>query len=134
MPRRRNALTRSYELSLAAPAVIAMRSARMMAAGTTPTAADRKEMSRMVTEKVGAFAESWSAMTARQQRAQLDAWMQLMRWSWTACMRGPSAFAAPAAQRRMQRAQAAVLASGLAPLHRVATANLRRLSRDRTGK
>ena len=134
MARSRRTLSRSLELSLAAPAVIAMRTARMMAAGTTPTAADRKERSRMVSEKVGAFAESWSAMAARQQRAQIDAWTQLMRWSWTAWMSGPSAFAAPAAQRRMQRAQAAVFASGLAPLHRVATANLRRLSRTRTRK
>ena len=132
-------MTRSLELSFAAPAVIALRSARMIAAGTTPTAADRREMSRMVSEKVGAFSESWAAMAARQQRAQIDAWMQFMRVCWTSWFAGPMAFAslvgAPrAAQRRMRRAQTAVLASGLAPLHRVATANLRRLSRTRTRK
>src|SRR5688572_17017085 len=93
MPRRNRTLTRSLELSLAAPAVIAMRSARMIAAGNTPTAADRREMSRMVSEKIGAFSESWTAMAARQRRAQLDAWSHLMRVCWTAWFAGPMAFA-----------------------------------------
>jgi len=136
MPRRNRTLTRSLELSLAAPAVIAMRSARMIAAGNTPTAADRREMSRMVSEKIGAFSESWTAMAARQRRAQLDAWSHLMRVCWTAWFAGPMAFASlvDAPRGAQRRAQTAVLASGLAPLHRVATANLRRLSRTRTRK
>lgn len=135
---RRNALTRSLELGAAAPAVIAMRTARMMAAGASPTAADRREMSRMVSEKVDAFGRSWWAMASRQQQAGLQAWFALARACWAPWMR-PFSLASSAATRRdlqrlqrsLNRSQAAVFSSGLAPLHRTATANLRRLSRLR---
>ena len=135
---RRRTLSRSLELAAAAPAVIALRSARMMAAGAAPTAADRREMSRMVTEKVGAFSQSWWLMASQQQRAFVQAWVAMAQAWWAPWLRIASAHPfspVPAGhdlrtlQRRLQRAQAAVLASGLAPLHRTATANLRRLSR-----
>ena len=134
MTRSTKTLTRSIELALAAPAVIALRTARMAAAGAAPTAADRREMSRMVDEKVGAFTKSWFAMAARQQRAQLEWWTAFARswWSpWTTTR--PGAFGdAHGILQRMHRSQASVFADGLAPLHRVATANYRRLSKART--
>ena len=137
MTRSTKTLTRSIELALAAPAVIALRTARMAAAGAAPTAADRREMSRMVDEKVGAFTKSWFAMAARQQRAQLEWWTAFARswWSpWTTTRAGAfdDASAAHALLQRMHRSQASVFADGLAPLHRVATANYRRLSKART--
>jgi hypothetical protein len=127
---RRRAMVRSFELGLAAPAVIAMRVARMGQAGATPSAADRREMSRMVSEKTRAFTQSWFAMSARQQQAYVDGWMALARAWWTPwTMFGGGS--ARALAKRVQRSQASVLAHGLAPLHRTATANLRRLSKPR---
>jgi hypothetical protein len=137
MTRRNSTLARSLELALAAPAVIAIRAARMAAAGAAPGAADQREMSRMVSEKGRAFTEAWIAMSARQQRAQIEWWLAFARALWTPWMiaRPGFGFDAKTARglaKRMQRSQAAVLAHGLTPLHRTATANLRRLSKART--
>ena len=136
MTRRTRTLARSLELSMAAPAVIAMRTARMMASGAAPSAADRREMSRMVSEKTSAFTRSWFAMAARQQRAQVEWWSAFARacWSPSNALRPGFAFDAAKARslsKRMQASQASVLAHGLAPIHRTATANLRRLSKTR---
>ena len=60
--RRKSAATKAFELSIAAPQVIAHRTARMLAAGANPGARDRLEMQRMATEKVFAFWESMHAM------------------------------------------------------------------------
>jgi hypothetical protein len=60
--RRKSAAVKAVELSLAAPQVIAHRTARMMAAGANPSARDRREFQRMGTEKVFAFWESMNAM------------------------------------------------------------------------
>jgi len=133
---RRNALIRSLELGAVAPAVIAIRTARMIAAGASPTLADRRETSRMVSEKIDAFGTAWWMMASRQQQATLEAWTAFARAWWAPWLRG---FALPSStvarrdlqrlQRSLSRSQAAVYASGLAPLHRTATANLRRLTR-----
>jgi hypothetical protein len=135
---RRDALTRSLELGAAVPAVIAIRTARMMAAGASPTPADRREMSRMVSEKIDAFGKAWWMMASRQQLASVEAWVAFSRAFWAPWMRPFSLPSSAAAQRdrqrlqrRLSRSQAAVYASGLAPLHRAATANLRRLTRSR---
>jgi len=136
MPRR-NSAVRVLELAAAAPAVIALRTARVIAAGATPTTADRLEMSRMVDEKIDAFGRSWWAMAARQQQAAFETWLAIARlWAspWMQPFLPPRTTAGArremkALQRRMTRSQAAVFAAGLAPLHRAATANLRRLSR-----
>lgn len=137
MKRRTTTMARALELAIAAPAVIALRTARMAAAGAAPSAADRREMTRMVDEKVGAFTASWFAMAARQQRAQQEWWAAFARSWWSPWLspRPGVAFDAAAARsfaNRIQRSQAAVFAQGLAPLHRAATANLRRLSGSRT--
>lgn len=135
---RRKTLVRTLELAAAAPQVIALRTAGMLAAGHSPTARDRREMTRMVSEKVGAFSESWWAMATRQQQLAIDAWMAAAQGAWKAWLQPwtmqPFNFSSMqrelnASQRRLQRAQDAVMAGGLAPLHRAATANLRRLSR-----
>lgn len=137
MTRRTASLTRSLELALAAPAVIAMRTARTMAAGATPRPADRREMSRMVSEKGRAFTESWFAMAARQQRAQVEWWLAFAQAWWAPWIAGRPGFrfdgrTSRALSRRFHRSQEAVLARGIVPLHRTATANLRRLSRTRS--
>ncbi len=55
-------MTKMVELAVAAPQVIATRSARILAAGTAPGVADRAEFSKMWTEKGQAFWESLFAM------------------------------------------------------------------------
>jgi hypothetical protein len=57
-----NLATKSWELSLAAPQVVAQRVTRMMTAGPNPSARDQQEFMRMGNEKVVAFYESWMAM------------------------------------------------------------------------
>ena len=49
----------AVELSLAAPQVVAQRVARISRAGATPSAADRREFTRMGAEKVAAFWQSY---------------------------------------------------------------------------
>ena len=136
MKPRSTPLSRSIELSMAAPAVIAMRTARMIIAGTNPSPSDRKEMSRMVSEKKQAFTQAWMAMAARQQRAQVEWWMAFARAWWAPWLAGRPAVSLDGASfralsRRWQSSQQAVLDSGMLPLHATATANLRRLSRAR---
>jgi len=60
--RRKSAAVKAFELSIAAPQVIAHRTARMLRAGPSPGARDRREFQRMGTEKVFAFWESMFAM------------------------------------------------------------------------
>lgn len=103
------------ELALAAPQVVAHRTARMASAGLSPSKRDRAEFARMGAEKVAAFHESWWAM-------------------WTACWALPVRFAMslspPGATLAAAASNAALLvaASGLAPIHRRAVSNARRLS------
>ena len=97
--RRKSAAVKAVELSIAAPQVIAHRTARMLAAGANPDARDRREFQRMGTEKVFAF---WESMNAMYWAAWLTPW-----------------------------SAAKIMAKGLDPVHRRATANARRLRRIR---
>lgn len=118
----------AFELSLAAPQVVAHRVARMAKAGIAPSARDRAEFTRMGAEKVGAFYESWAAMWARAFETQV----QLVR-AWMALPLGVSPRAAPRAAgraaARSAQALTALAAVGLAPVHSKAVANARRLAR-----
>src|ERR1700749_2087561 len=66
MPSRHAAgsLVKMAELAVAAPQVMAIRTAQMLAAGPFPGGATQAEVARMSIEKVQAFAESISAMNA----------------------------------------------------------------------
>ena len=92
-----------------APQVIAMRTARMMAAGASPSARDRREFHRMGTEKVFA---AWEAMNAMSLYA-------MQQW-WTAAWLTPWSLASTTTR---------MFDKGLAPVHRRASANARRLRR-----
>jgi hypothetical protein len=95
---------RTSELWFAAPQVVAMRLARMAQHGMQPDARDQAEMLRMGSEKIAAFSQGWVAM-----------WMAF----WTFPL-------------RMTPARAmTVAAAGLAPVHRTAVANAKRLSGQR---
>jgi len=97
-----NALT-MWEISLAAPQVIAHRTSRMARAGSSPSARDRKEFIRMGQEKAEAFGESVFAMGIRLWQAQQGAATSL----------------------------SSLVRLGMAPVHRRVTANARRLGRAR---
>lgn len=92
---------KTWEMLLAASQVIPIRLTRMAAAGPTPGARDRREFTRMGTEKAQAAAQSGLAAAQHLQ----SAWLQM----WTGAA-----------------------AAALAPVHRTATANARRLTRKRS--
>jgi hypothetical protein len=127
--RRRNATRlakQASELGFAVPEVIAYRVARLALAGASPSRRDRAEFQRMSTEKVSAFYESWNAMLLATCRANLDFAMSFLAsptsWpSWNRTLRASA-----------ERAALDVLASGVAPVHRRAVANAKRLRRHRS--
>jgi hypothetical protein len=108
-------------LSLAVPQVVALRTARMLAAGASPSARDRREFERMGTEKVLAFWESMSAMGLEMAKAQQQYALLAMRQWWSPWV-SPWSAAASAAK---------VLDKGLAPVQKRASANARRLRKRR---
>jgi len=120
-------LTKSTELALAVPLVVAHRSARMAQAGSTPTARDLKEFNRMVAEKGTAFAQAWQAMAMQTLVANQAMAASFVRSFWSP--RGKVTPAKVAA--RLHGAALGVLGKGLAPVHRKATANARRLARTK---
>jgi hypothetical protein len=146
--RRRTALpVRMAELALAAPQVIALRSARMMSAGHQPTSADRAEFLRMHAEKAQAAVECTLSVAARLMRASQasmqTAMLQWWRFMWAApwwlTLRVFTGTATGFRGLRLPQISNAagtrlgsdLLAAGLKPVHRRATANARRLTRRR---
>lgn len=147
--RRRKAasIAKVAELAVAVPQVVAVRGARMLAAAANPSAADHAELSRMCTEKVSAFWESLFAMNAQVVRSQQDyartaalQWWRLWTTPWWLSPYRPATNAVDslpraagllrgATRRHGERAIAKVIDAGLAPVHKRATANARRLAR-----
>lgn len=83
----------------------------------------------MVAEKHSAFGESWQAMAAQAALANQRLAMSFFR-SFVSLAQGkkPSAADSPAA---IQRAALDVIGKGLAPVHRKAVANAKRLGRTK---
>ena len=109
------------ELGVAAPQVVAHRLARMATAGPALSARDRREFVGMALEKQTAFAQGWTAMWIEVWRAQQQFALACMSAKpWTSA---DTARAGAALERITSRA--------LAPVHRKAVANARRLSRTR---
>jgi hypothetical protein len=120
--------TQAAELAFAAPRVVAHRLGRMALAGARPSARDRREFTRMGSEKSDAFAESWLAMGATAWRLQLDFWLSCWGLGFSPWLgRGGKRTLNSLADS--QRAAVDILASGLAPVHRRAVANAKRLGR-----
>jgi hypothetical protein len=134
------AFAKATELGLAAPQVIMLRTARMLAAGPAPGVRDRSEMLRMGTEKMQAAQASMLAMSTqmyktnvawmlRASQAWWSAWM--LPWSWMrypGAQRGAPWGSSAPGQQALRRAALQLVDKGLAPVHAAATANLRRLS------
>ena len=126
-PRKTPPLARqAAELAVAVPQVIAHRLTRLALAGPTPSARDRQEFRRMGTEKAAAFAESWNAM-ARQTLEATPTLASSFLGAFGSPARARSS--TTAATRQVGRAVAAIVRAGLAPVHRRAVANAKRLSR-----
>lgn len=105
---------KSAELALAVPQVVAHRLTRMALAGPVWNARDRREFHGMGQEKVLAFWQSWFAMGWAMTQALQKAWLAMLQGA-----RVPSLD------------MNAIAAKGLAPVHRRATGNARRLARTR---
>lgn len=96
------------------PQVIAHRALQM----------DRKEFHRMGAEKVFAFGESWNAMFMQaylENQRLATSFMTSLWFPWLA----------PRSRSPLASAAAGILGAGLAPVHRRALANARRLRKRR---
>ena len=117
------------ELALAAPQVIAHRLARIALAGPRLSERDRKEFALMVAEKNAAFGEAWQAMASHGARAN-----QALAASFFQSFLGVAHGKRPSPARsaaQLHHAALGVLGKGLAPLHRKAVANAKRLGRTK---
>jgi hypothetical protein len=100
------------ELAVAVPQVVAHRLTRMALSGPILSERDRLEFHAMSQEKVHAFWQSWFAMGWAMTEA--------IQKSWMAALQGARV---PLLDTH------GIMARGLAPVHRAATANAKRLAR-----
>ncbi len=107
------------QMGVAVPSVVAHRLTRMALAGPVLSARDRREFTNMVQEKQVAFTQSWMGMATEMWRLQ-------QQW-WSAWFGGGLMAMLPSMARSFDN----VAARGLAPVHRKAVGNARRLSRTR---
>ena len=134
MPTRRSrkstsVAAKSMELAIAVPQVVAQRVTRMALAGPNLSDRDRKEFHVMIMEKQAAFAQAWGDMAMQAFRANLALTGSMMRLVFAPFfLQKPSAVAVAA---QVQNAALGVLSKGLAPVHRIATANARRLAKSK---
>lgn len=120
---------KAAELALAVPQVVAHRVTRMALSGPKLSARDRKEFQRMVAEKNVAFSESWVAM-AKQAALANQALAGSIFKSFLSAASGKRPSAAASAFQ-LQRATLNILGKGVAPVHRKAVANAKRLGRTK---
>ena len=119
--------TQATELAFAVPQVIAHRVARMMLAGPNPSTTDRREFHLMNSEKLAAFNESWRAMAAQMFVAQQQFALSLLHTWCTPWLGGMPTLGRHT--RQWQSAALGVVAKGMAPVHKRAVANAKRLGR-----
>lgn len=115
------------ELAFAAPQVISHRMQQMMTDGHAPSEKVRREMQRMGSEKMHAFIESWTAMSLQAAAAQ----QQLALSMWHAWFSPVTRRSVQRMGRQWQGAALDVASKGLAPVHRRAVANAKRLAKSK---
>jgi hypothetical protein len=142
---------KALEMSASAAQVIAIRTTRMATAGPNPSAADLRDNSRMVTEKLDAFSRAGQAlasgavpllagMAGRALRTGVDLFDAATHLAASRTI--PETLArqhrladtlmrnsAPAHQGAASDATARLAHRALAPVHRKATANAKRLTK-----
>lgn len=121
--------TKAAQLAVAVPQVVAHRVARMAIAGPTLSARDRKEFNLMIVEKKAAFAQACQAMATQTMLANQALAASFLRSMWSPSFWGKASARRSAAQ--VQSATLGILGKGLAPVHRKAVANARRLARTK---
>lgn len=124
------------ELMTAAPQVVACRVARLARAGHAPGARDRREFQLMGAEKAAAFGEAWQAMALQLLQAQSQMAASMWQGAWGGAWaqpwaRRPAPHPWPSWAAAWQSAALDVLNQGIAPVRRRASANARRLGRQR---
>lgn len=134
MATRRSRATQSLavkaaELAFAVPQVVAHRVTRMALSGPKLSARDRKEFELMVAEKNAAFSESWKAMTAQSALANQALAASFFR-SFLSVAGGKKPSGMVSANQ-LHKAAIGVLGKGIAPVHRKAMANAKRLARTK---
>lgn len=132
--RQANTLARKgMEMAIAVPQVVAHRMTRMAIASPQLSDRDSKEFKLMVSEKSTAFTEAWQAMAVQAFMAQQTMALTMMRSMWS-----PTMWRHPVSGKAMAKMQNAtmgaameVLGKGMAPVHRKAVANAKRLANTR---
>jgi hypothetical protein len=117
------------ELAFSVPQVFAHRLTRMALAGPKPSDRDRKEFQIMVNEKHAAFVQAWSDMAMQAFRANQAFTASMLRFFFTPFSYRKLSAASTAAQ--VHNAAIGVLGKGLAPIHRRAVSNARRLGKTK---
>ncbi len=107
--------TKLAQIGMAVPQVMAHRLTRLALAGPVLSPRDRKEFTGMVMEKQLAFSQAWMAMA-------METWRMQQAWA-TAWFTGQVPSLTSAANR--------IAAKGLAPVHRKAVSNAKRLAKTR---
>ena len=125
----RSLAAKTVELAHAVPQVVAHRVTRMALSGPTLSARDRKEFERMFAEKNAAFGESWNAMAVQAALANQALAASFFK-TFVAATRGTKP-SLPSAAMQLHRAAVGIVAKGLAPVHRKAVANAKRLRRTK---
>lgn len=82
----------------------------------------------MVSEKAAAFSQAWNAMAMQAAVANQALALSFFKSFWLPFGHKPSAAAAAS---QVQRAATSVLSKGVAPVHRKAVANAKRLARTK---
>ncbi len=124
---------KAMELMIATPVVVAHRVTRMLTAGATPSARDKTEFELMGAEKTDAFMESWTAVgntmlrsNQRMAQSMFQAWFDPRTYFTLATGKIPGAFTP--SWSRVSRDAMDVSLNALAPVHRRAVSNAKRLS------
>ena len=123
----RRIATQASEIAMAAPQVIALRTAQMAMAGVNPSAQDQREFYQMSMEKMEAFSESWVAMTQQMMKVNQELmcmWVQ----AWNPYTASSAAF--NRSSKKLESAALGVFTQGLAPVHQRVVSNAKRLSRS----
>jgi hypothetical protein len=127
MRKSKSLAVKSVELAVAVPQVVAHRVTRAALAGPTLSDRDRREFQTMINEKQSAFAQAWLDMTMQAFRANQALAILMLR---SLFVPFSSKFASAASTAiQLQKAAVEVLDKGLAPIHRKAMSNARRLSK-----
>ena len=123
------------EMMVASHSVIGTRTRLIHAAARDPLSADSAELGRMVPEKVAAFTRSGAALAREWRKAQaeiFDQWSEFGAFlSDVPTVGRISDFHSRSSQRGARAIERSMGAGGraLAPVHRTATVNARRLQR-----